>query len=713
MLGLCIAASGCKPRNVELAPELLEDAGDGEPIDGLESLEITPASSEATFDGKVLDRALAFRAMGKFPSGKRDVTEQVDWSLSRPELGSIVKGKFVAGIGGSSDVIASAGGITGTAKLTIRLDVKIAQGLPDAVVRAFDKSESDDRKTAMGPQISYPATDTQIPSNLTHVRYQWHAADAFDAFELRIDSSVGRVRYFTHDRNWLDSVVSSRFLAPSHPGEQVKIHVRALEQSAPDVIYRSDDVTVQVVDLAVRGDAYYWSSTAQGIKRGSLAVDHASRVVTDPKGPAARTCTGCHALSRDGKHLAVADGMDHLLLFTEPESTQQTLADMPPPPPPGMMPMAGGPAPKMPMAGAPAMMMPMAGGPAPPSPPMAAGTMAPPTPPAPMSGMPRPPADYGWSSFSPDGSQLAYAAKGKLHLLTTATGAEVPKVKMGPDMSVTHPDWSPDGSYIAVTLTMGKPAKSEKLVKGSSIARMRVQEDGMLGDPEPLVSSTGADDTLAFPVYSPDGHWIAFSRAMGSSKDNPTAQLWIVSADGGTPILLTRASRPSGTDSMSQPAAANTMPVWAPAPPDSSNAFLTFSSTRDYGDVLVRLQRDQIWASAIDFDVAAMGTDPSAPAFWLPFQDPTERNHRALWASDMPNETCSTQEVCDDRDDDCDGIVDESCCPPSPSGEDCSTDADDDCDGVANEGCDCEDVDICGNGLDEDCDQHTDEDCMP
>lgn len=137
-------------------------------------------------------------------------------------------------------------------------------------------------------------------------------------------------------------------------------------------------------------------------------------------------------------------------------------------------------------------------------------------------------------SFSPDGSQIAYASdkSGRFEIYVR------PVETAGREIAVTadgaqnvQPAWSPDGSRIAYY----------SLATGS----LRVTP-ATGGQPRELAAS-GSE-----PRWSPDGRWVAYRRGPVYSLTQvdvfPPAgsTLWIVAADGGEPRPLTRPGEPPG-----------------------------------------------------------------------------------------------------------------------------------------------------------------------
>ncbi len=136
-----------------------------------------------------------------------------------------------------------------------------------------------------------------------------------------------------------------------------------------------------------------------------------------------------------------------------------------------------------------------------------------------------------------------------------------------------------------------------------------------------------------YPSYSPDGQWIVFTRTTGQSYDDPTAETWVIKADGSMPPIQLARSNLAG-------ALTNSWARWVPFAqtfgPDKRPLFyLSFSSTRPFGVELPAGGRPQIWMAPFFPDLALAGMDPSGPAFRLPFQNSAAGNHVAQWAQSV------------------------------------------------------------------------------
>jgi hypothetical protein len=240
-----------------------------------------------------------------------------------------------------------------------------------------------------------------------------------------------------------------------------------------------------------------------------------------------------------------------------------------------------------------------------------------------------------WVTFNPDNSRIVVASQGVLTLRNGNTGASINTVTLPMGKFGTMPDWSPDGK----TLTFAYEAQNkDRGISGSSIATIQYSNDAW-SNMKILVQSASNMDSKYYPSFSPDSQWIAYVSATGSSDNNNTARLMIISADGTKgPIDLGQANTIVNNQTLTGTAAqiADTMPTWAPTQAGQT-MFLAFTSARAYGNVYAAGKYKQLWVAGIDPTMLAAGQDPSFPGFRLPFQGDTENSHRPFWAVDVLN----------------------------------------------------------------------------
>jgi TolB protein len=534
-----------------------------DPLAGLVALAITPSTTTLSIDDlAAAPQRVTYTATGTFGDGSmRDVTDEVDWTVDNPNPGHFVAASTYEtsqAAAGHVTVQATSHDVAATAALTVIVDLTLVDSTSpppigaDAIFASGTPVIAGDPMHA--PAVLYPSDATRFPQGLARILVQYTTGTGNDAIRIRFDSDVLHLAVLTGADRWQPDATVWSLIEASHPGTQLQLVVDGVHVAAPNAIYASAPATLGFSRGDPGGVVYYWSAAANDVVRGSLGSLAAARFYP-PAGDA--TCVGCHAISRDGAHVALGYGGETLQTFAT--ATGATEIDA---------------AQKIPM---------------------------------------------GWATFSPDGTRVLVADKGVLTLRDARTGAPLGspdgRVHLMPMQKATHPDWSPDGKFAVIALSTDVPSNMD--VKTAAIARLPYMM-GHFGMPEILVPVGPGMENNYFPKYSPDGKYIAYVHATEPAHGAKTAELRIIPAAGGPPIVLRRASL-AGLSS--------TMPAWGPI--EGTTAWLAFATIRPYGAILPTADHAQIWITGLDL---AREGDPSFAAFWLPCQDSRVMNNNAVWS---------------------------------------------------------------------------------
>ena len=236
------------------------------------------------------------------------------------------------------------------------------------------------------------------------------------------------------------------------------------------------------------------------------------------------------------------------------------------------------------------------------------------------------PGNWNYATYTPTADRLITALNGYLDIRDPLAGTVVGQIPTG--QFATQPDFSPNGNFIAYAGNPTYALPRYNVTFGGANLVVQPYDGAGYGAPVNIVTSAGENNY--YPSVSPDGSWIAFNRSTGDSYDDVDAEVWAVPSVGGTPMRLDTANIQTGLY--------NSWVRWAPFEQTVNGErmyWLTFSSRRQFGVRLPQNTRPQVWMAAFFPDRAAAGIDPTAPAFWLPFQDITTNNHIAQWAEQV------------------------------------------------------------------------------
>jgi hypothetical protein len=435
------------------------------------------------------------------------------------------------------------------------------------------------------PLIVYPSDETRFPRNIHRTLFQWRSGGATE-FRSSFEGPNSRITIYTDGAHplcamaqpaagcWEADETTWSYIAGSNAGETVTWTVDALDRSTtPPTVLRGAPIRIGFSRRDVQGAIFYWSTTSKGIRRGNIRAAVPEDYLTgEPRTilPDADEvqCVACHVVSRDGKYIVAPVKAESSDSLWTMEVTQAA----PPKPLVKSIPETSG---------------------------------------------------HGFATISPDNSLVVAAWRGQMWLLDRATGTKIGDLELGA-VEGTHPDWSPDDTQLVFATGKGDAPGN------AALALMTFDRMSMtFGAPVVLAAAAG-DRTNLFPMFAPDGKWIAYSEGKGGHGD-VEAQLRLITADGSLPsIELIRANRVVSNE-MTDGQHQNSQPTWAP-PGDL--AWIAFNTKRPYGVVLPE-GTQQIWVAAVDLGAASRGEDPSFPAFRIPFQGLDENNHRAFWTLDV------------------------------------------------------------------------------
>ncbi len=560
--------------------------GDGAPLvcfAGLEAIELSPADSTVVLDGMAAP-PVTFQATGTFAGGRSETLDptRLGWHATRTDdtpPGTIDDGVLTpfAFAGGMVTVTATDGCVTGTT--TVRFMIDATLGTPT------DPGDWGGTPVAgaPAPTIVYPSDRTRFPRNIYRQLFQWRTG-GFSEFRLLYTGLYSTVTVYTDGAHalcaaatpaagcWEAGETPWSLIAGSNAGGTAEWTVDALDRSTtPPAVRRSEAITLGFSLRDVKGAIFYWSTTSAGVRRANIADAEPVDYITGkpgtiyPDGDQVK-CVACHVVSRDGRYLAAPVQADS----------------------------GGG---------------------------LWLLEVTPDVPPAPLVKNIANTGGHGFATISPDDAYVAAAWGGAIWTVDRATGGYLADLPLG-GLEGTHPDWSPDNTQLVFATGRGDAPGD------ASLAVIPWLPGNAWGTPSIVVPSDGATTNL-FPMFSPTGQWIAYSRGQGGHGD-VEAQLMMIPSAGGTPIELIQANRVVSnqvTDGQHQ----NSQPTWAP-PGDLD--WIAFNSMREYGVVLAP-GTQQIWVAAVDTDTAIAGDDPSYPAFRLTFQGLEEDNHRAYWTLDI------------------------------------------------------------------------------
>ena len=447
-----------------------------------------------------------------------------------------------------------------------------------------------------GPCLVEPEPGSLIPRNWLRPRFQWKAAPEHNLFELRfiVPNQTRPLVVFTSAPRYTLGADLWRALTQHSSGQTVTVSLRGAQIAQGQLVGAPTAPTVatlEIAPVAAGGQIVYWTTTRGTALKGFYIGDESVREVLRPSQAGAQ-CVGCHSSTPDGRHAAFSASSDST--DGNPSHVAHRTVDG--------------------LATAPPYLS------------DAARTL--------LRRVPQQLPFFSAALWTEERKlQLSMlSVNGRWEIAWTNLGATTQArdvawgvlARQGDGHQAASAHARHDGTGLVYTSSATVGA-GVVLPNGDGDLYTVPFANGHGGAATALRGASEANVSEYYPTYSPDDRLLAFNRAPAgeSSYSNRNAELFVIAAEGGTPIRL-RANDPPACVGRRSPGVTNSWPKWSPVVGDNRGKryyWLTFSSTRN-GD------KPQIFVAPVVVDGAAATTYPALPLWNQPAD---EANHTAAW----------------------------------------------------------------------------------
>ncbi len=451
-------------------------------------------------------------------------------------------------------------------------------------------------QTSGGPCLFEPEIGTLFPRNWLRPRFRFNAANQENLFEIKIavPNEQSPLIIYTRNTTYALDAATWKLITTLAAGEKLHVTVRSAVESGGAITagpFAGTEGDIEIAPVDAAGTIVYWTtSNGTQLKGFQVGDETVQTVVTPAQGNT--QCVACHTSTPDGKFVAA------------------TASDNPGDGSPGyvrLLSLDG-------KAAAPAFVTPSA-----------------------ASLLTRTPQHA--PAFS-----LAHWVQGDhtmLSMMPINGRSEITWTDLEATGTTQGQGWGiiarTGDDRAASAATMSHDGKTIVYTSASSSGAGTISTDGALftvpyanrqgGAAQPVAGASEAAYHHFYPSFSADDQLLALNRipAGQTSYNNPTAEVYVVPAAGGTATRLIANDPPAclGTKS---PGITNSWPKWSPSVgtvKGKSYYFLVFSSTRNPGS-----NGPQLYVSPI---VVENGTVTTYAALYLWNQPELENNHTPAW----------------------------------------------------------------------------------